>query len=107
VRLTLRLRSFETDPIEHRLRMRAGISARHLLGIRTGHLFAVIGPEGFPSQLEAIVGIEASWREKSAFIRRYKAQGDYAAVGRRIPFEELECQVQIESWNDSDAELIE
>ena len=72
--------------------------------MRTGHLFAVIGPEGFPSRPEALVGIEAARKEKAAFIRRYRAQGYYAAVGRRIPFDELERQVHIEPWNDSDAD---
>ena len=82
------------------------ISDRYLLGMRTGHLFAVIfrSRKVSRSRPEAFVGIKAARKEKAAFIRRYKAQGYYAAVGRRIPFDELERHIHIEPWDDSDAE---
>ena len=66
--------------------------------------YAVISPDGIPSQPEPLVGIEAARKEKAAFVERYKTQGYYAAVGQRIPWEALEGQVRIEPWDDSHAE---
>jgi hypothetical protein len=64
------------------------------------NLFCVISPDGFPSWPEPFVGIEAARREKTRFIERYRAQGYYAAVGRRIPFDELAAEVRIEPWDE-------
>jgi hypothetical protein len=66
--------------------------------------YAVISPDGIPSQPEPLVGIEAARREKAAFVTRYKTQGYYAAVGQRIPWEELKGHVRIEPWDEFHAE---
>jgi len=66
--------------------------------------YAVISPDGIPSQPEPLVGIEDARKEKAAFVERYKTQGYYAAVGQRIPWEELERHVRIEPWGEFHAE---
>ena len=66
--------------------------------------YAVISPDGIPSHPEPLVGIEDARKEKAAFVERYKTQGYYAAVGQRIPWEELERHVRIEPWGEFHAE---
>ncbi|MGD1032699.1 MAG: hypothetical protein ABSA05_16340 [Opitutaceae bacterium] len=68
-------------------------------GVDDAREFAVISPDGFPSFPEPIVGMAAAIREKHAFIERYRSQSYYAAVGRRIPFEDLDGAVRIEPWD--------
>lgn len=68
-------------------------------GVDDAREFAVISPDGFSSFPEPIVGMAAAIREKHAFIERYRSQGYYAAVGRRIPFEDLNDAVRIELWD--------
>ena len=87
-------------PLDLKIDDRRSLSA----AVKDIRRYAVISPDGIPSQPEPLVGIEAARREKAAFVGRYKTQGYYAAVGQRIPWEELERHVRIEPWDDSHAE---
>lgn len=79
-------------------------AVRYLPPVKDTRRYAVISPDGIPSQPEPLVGIEDARKEKAAFVERYKTQGYYAAVGQRIPWEELERHVRIEPWGEFHAE---
>jgi len=63
-----------------------------------------MGPDGLPSRPEPLIGIEAARRERKRFIEQYRAQGHYAAVGRRILFADLAREVRIAAWDEVFAE---
>ena len=87
-------------PLDFKVDDRRSLSA----AVKAIRRYAVVSPDGIPSQPEPLVGIEAARKEKAAFVERYKTQGYYAAVGQRIPWEELKRNVRIEPWDESRAE---
>jgi hypothetical protein len=87
-------------PLDLKIDDRRSLSA----AVKDIRRYAVISPDGIPSQPEPLVGIEDARKEKAAFVERYKTQGYYAAVGQRIPWEELERHVRIEPWGEFHAE---
>lgn len=68
--------------------------------METPPLYCVIGPEGFPSRPEPVVGMKAALDEKAAFIERFRHQGYYAAIRCRIRFSELADHVTIEPYSE-------